>query len=324
MSEIFFSDPKLNAMREAAVAGDWGRMFSIAPRGCVGPAGPTMADGSRGACGDDPTIPLNSAEGSAAYYYWLQNNPARKNITIQDLRITKDASGRIVKVPLTPDEIRNFFENYQWARHDWKCTPGQVEEYIHDAMNGRAIYPLAQCAQSSASRRRKIAKKVAAGAVAITGAIFLGPAIAGAAGKVGGAVGGALGKIGVGGAGKVLSKINDARTLKAILNGEMPPPPIDISGQAFRDWAFDTAQGELVEAYQRQLTKDEENALKAEIAEMQRQMAAATPRGTPMSPAPGLSPAIQSTMLQSKKDSELLSKVALIGIPIAMALILKG
>jgi len=295
--EILFTDPKLNSMRQAAVAGNWARLFQIAPRGCVGSAGPTMADGSRGACGDDANIPLGSPAGEAAYYYWNRTNPARKNLTINDLRVRKNASGQIENVPLTEVEIRDYFDNYQWARHDWKCTPGQLEKYTYDAMGGRKIYPLAQCAESSASRRRKAVKKVAAVAVLVTGAIFLGPAILAAAGKGAAAVGAGVSKVGAA-AGGLVKSINNARTVKAIAEGKAPPPPIDVNDASFGDWAFEVGVQEWQESQQRKMTRAEERALRAEIAAMQSQLANEVPRFTPQ-PSPYLPPAV--TQIQARE-----------------------
>jgi len=296
---VYFTDPKLNAMRQAALAGNWAQLFSIAPRGCVGPAGPTMSDGSRGACGDDANIPLGSPQGEAAYYYWNRTNPARKNLTINDLRVRKNASGQIEKVPLTETEIRDFYDNYQWARHDWKCTPGQLEKYIYDVIAGKPIYPLAQCAQSSASRRRKILKKVGAAAVLVTGAVFLGPAIAGAASKGAATVGAGLTKVGAA-TGGLVSQLNNARTIKAIADGKMPPPPIDINSSSFTDWAMQTGMREWQESQQRKMTRQEEAQLRAEIQAMQRQLGQVTPRFVPQ-PSPYLSPAV--TNMQAREEA---------------------
>jgi len=320
--EILFTDPKLNAMRQAAVAGNWAQLFRIAPRGCVGSAGPTMADGSRGACGDDANIPLGSPEGEAAYYYWNRTNPTSKNLTINDLRVTKNASGQIQKVPLTESEIRDYFDNYQWARHDWKCTPGQLEKYTFDAMGGRKIYPLAQCAESSATRRRKAVKKVAAVAVLVTGAIFLGPAILAAAGKGAAAVGAGVSKVGAA-AGGLVKHINNARTVKAIAEGKAPPPPIDVNSSSFGDWAFEVGVEEWQKSAQRKMTRSEENALRAEISAMQRELAATVP---PFRPQPNyeLSPTIKKIQVIEEQRKGDLEKLMIPGAIVAGALLLGG
>ncbi len=93
-------------------------------------------------------------------------------------------------------------------------------------------------------------------------------------------------------AGTLLSKaktavdlINKARTIDALISGEMPPPPIGISGDSFTEWALDIAKAELAdeltEQYGEHLTKKmrdkliaaEEERLRAEIEAMQRELA---------------------------------------------------
>ena len=341
-----FTDPKLNAMRQAAVAGDWRRLFSIAPRGCVGPDGPTMSDGSRGRCGDDPSIPLGSPQGQAAYDYWHGKNPMRKNLTLQDLRVYADESGRVRTKQLSPDEIRDFFNNYQWARHDWQCTRGQLDKYIHDAIGGRLIYPLAQCAKSSASRRRKILKKAAVVAAAATGGVLLGKAIIG---KVGGALagkGGAAAATGAAakgvatgataiakGAGAVAttaakalpvaaSVINSTRTAKAVAKGEIPPPPISIGDGNFSDYANLVAEQLAHRELARQTSKAEQEMLQRYVELERRRMATVEPRHRPVVNT-GLNPALTEAQ-KERADTAIASgdvwKMAAIGVPLVLLL----
>lgn len=337
-----FTDPKLNAMREAALAGNWRALFSIAPRGCVGPAGPTMADGSRGACGDDPSIPLGSPQGQAAYDYWHGKNPYRKNLTLQDLRVYLDDNGQVRTKPLSESEIRNFFENFQWARHDWRCTPGQLEKYIHDATGGRLIYPLAQCAQSSASRRRKLLKKVATVAAVGTGAVILGKVIVGKVGAALASKGGAAAATGaaakgaavahttVGGAVGAAAKavpfaeriINGARTVKALKDGELPPPPISIGDGSFSDYANLVAQ----EMAKREIGKRMSAADAAQLAylvEQERLMMASAERPHRPVVNSGLNStltAAQRSRADAATSENTLLKYAAIGIPAVLLL----
>lgn len=341
-NDLRFTDPKLNAMRKAAVAGNWRRLFSIAPRGCVGPAGPTMADGSRGACGDDPSIPLGSPQGSAAYYYWNRDNPLRRNLTLQDLRVTMDAGGRVKPAPLSNAEIRDFFENFQWARHDWRCTPGQLEKYIQDAIGGRAIYPLAQCAQSSASRRRKVLKKIAVVAAVTTGGILLGKAIIGKVGSglaakggaaaattakaaTGVAVGTAKAAAGIAAtAAKALpvaaAVLNGTATVKALANGELPPPPISVGDGTFSDYANLVAE----QLAQRELGKrmDERDAAQlATYVEWERRRMADAERPHYPVVNSGLNPtltAAQKTRADAAVEQTNILKYAAFGIPLVM------
>lgn len=348
---VLFTDPKLNAMREAAVAGNWRKLFSIAPRGCVGPAGPTMADGSRGACGDDPTLPLGSPQGAAAYYYWNRTNPLRKNLTLQDLRYKITADGRIVSVPLTRLEIRNFFTGFQWARHDWQCTEGQLEKYIYDAINGRLIYPLAQCAQSSASRRRELIKKAAIAAAVVTGAVMFGPALlsktgaalggtaSGAAGAtaagtttaaISGAVGTAATTTGIVGlTAKALplagNLFNTTRTVKALLDGDLPPPPISFGDKAFSDWAALVGTKIAEREMRQELTAAETALIRQYVEDERRRLAVAEQPHAPVVNT-GLNP--QLTAAQKVRADSFLSggnvpALLMLGAPI-LFLLAKG
>lgn len=95
--------------------------------------------------------------------------------------------------------------------------------------------------------------------------------------------------------------VNQARTIDSIIKGEMPPPPIGISGSNFTEWALDIAKKELIDEVQErtgeyltkkmqeELIKKEEAELRAEIERMQRELAAIIPPGTPIMPSPELS-----------------------------------
>lgn len=206
------------------------------------------------------------------------------------------------------------------------------------------------CEKQKKSTWVKIRKGVAI-AGAIVGAVFLGPIIVAKAGSLfsGAATSGAAGAAGAAGtaagtAGAVstvtqatflakvasgttglLKYVNNARTIKAVVEGKMPPPPIELSGAAFRSYAFEVAQDELVKEFQRRLTEKEENKLRAEIAEMQRQLIAATPpevlRMSP-EPDPGLAEPLKKIQVIEKQRQADMNKYILPGAIIAGALIL--
>jgi hypothetical protein len=204
------------------------------------------------------------------------------------------------------------------------------------------------CEKYTPSTWVKIRKPVVA-AAAVVAAVYLGPmvydkisgALAGA--SEGGAIAGAGSKAGAvakagtaatattGTAATAASKAalfakvqtgvelyNKANTVNAIIKGEMPPPPISITGSNFTEWAFDEAKGKLVEEYQRQLTKKEEAQLRAEIEQMQRELAQYIPPGTPVAPSPELDPAIQQRIAQmqalEKQDNQNLLLMGAAGI----------
>ena len=138
-------------------------------------------------------------------------------------------------------------------------------------------------------------------AVAAVAAVYLGPVIYD---KIAGAVSGATStaesatvfqKVQAT-ANNILGYVNKARTIEAIANGELPPPPISILGDSFTDWALTVAKKELTDAakekaaelgqeyIQRKLTEKEENKLRAEIQAMQAELAALMPADVPAAP----------------------------------------
>ena len=143
-------------------------------------------------------------------------------------------------------------------------------------------------------------------AVAIVAAVYLGPIIME---KVGGYLAGAGG--GTGGAtatatetATFVSKVknavtiyNKANTVAHIVQGKIPPPPIGITGGTFKEVAFNLVKQEIkskaqdeamnlgIKYVEKKMTEKEENKIKAEIAEMQKQMDALIPKGTPIMPA---------------------------------------
>ena len=338
-----FTDPKLNAMREAAVAGDWEKLFRIQPRGCLRSIdhGLSRMDGTYGQCAEPSAYGVDAADhpqGRHDYLWWLQNNPLRKQLTINDLRYKKDASGRVVKVPYTRAELERYYNNFTLSKGQWPCAPAQIQRYINTAMSGsHPGYPIALCAQTSQSRRKKVLKKVAAVGAAVTGAVLFGPAIIGkvggalktGAGAIGAAARGAAGvAAGVGRVGALAARslpaavnvLNGVATVNAIRNGQMPPPPISIGDGNFTDYASLVAQ----QLAQRELGSTMDAAQQAELAYMieleRRRMAAVEPRHLPVVNT-GLNPVLTASQ-RGRADAALsegnLLKYAAVGIPLAL------
>jgi len=130
------------------------------------------------------------------------------------------------------------------------------------------------------------------------------------------------------GTGKLLGYVNKARTIKAIANGEIPPPPISIVGSSFTDWAVQVAKAELAkeaksraielgqEYVVRQITKKEEAKLRREIEAIQRELNKVIPRNIPSEPNVGV-PAIvqeQSAKLAIKENQGQTATVAILAI----------
>lgn len=224
------------------------------------------------------------------------------------------------------------------------------------------IGPLSQCSKSSRSRRYDMLRKVAVVAGVVVGAVFLGPAIVGGlktggaavmakggavAAKVGGAVmkGGTLvaGAAGFGGGAggivetaktvipKVIDGVNAARTIEAIKNGEVPPPPINLQGDNFTDWAFAIAQNELEAKTQEKITANEALILRQEIEDQQRIAAATLEREQRLTqqpiqqyPYPQVSPEVQVVMQGEQKTDDTMKFALMAGIPVLAMLLMKG
>ena len=191
----------------------------------------------------------------------------------------------------------------------------------------------AQCKKPKKSLWVKIRKPLAI-AAGIVAAVYLGPVvvekIGAAVGGGGAGAGGAAAGTGAGatatgtgvaagtGAGAkagtatffskvkagsktLLKYVNRARSIKAIADGELPPPPIGIPGSSFREWATIVAKEQIVKAakeealergveyIQRKMTEKEERKLREEIAAMQRELERLIPKEVkemPPEPAP--------------------------------------
>ena len=113
--------------------------------------------------------------------------------------------------------------------------------------------------------------------------------------------------------------MNNARTVKAIVDGEAPPPPIDIADKNFTDWAFDVAVKEATEEYGRKLTKEEERAMRREIELMQRQLAPMV-GGAPPEPQ-DLSPQVRAIQVQEQERKTETTKILQLAIPALIAVI---
>lgn len=117
---------------------------------------------------------------------------------------------------------------------------------------------------------------------------------------------------------KVVEGVNTARTVAAVANGDVPPPPIDIGDGSLTDWASAIAEqyitGKLSDAERERLTR--------EIQTLQNQAAANAPASVPYTPAAQVPGQIQAAMAE-KKDDNLLLVLLAAGIPLA-ALLLQG
>jgi hypothetical protein len=269
---------------------------------------------------------------SLADWYGKNNFDARfgydRGLTLNWLRVYTDAEGYRRYKPWTDAELADFFERWHMASPGYVGSAGEIAKAIgstsarqreRQAAQTEGDYsvhwawpigPLSQFEPTSSSRRRKNLKKAAAVAAVVVGAVFLGPMIAGAIKGV--AAKGALAKAGgvLSKAGKLIPKVvqgvNAARTVKAVRDGEVPPPPIELTGSRFVDYATaigtNLVQSELAEQGQ-EMAAAERALLEQQMANQVRYYQEQAARSLPVSPSqvpmyalPNVSPAVQRAM----------------------------
>jgi len=264
--------------------------------------------------------------------------------------------------------INKYFAESENARKHFRNTdPRHVWEF----RIGTAL-----CKKKKKSLWVKIRKPLAivAGVVA---AVYLGPivvnkigAIAGGSGGAAGGAGGAAGAAG-GAAGsaagsaaataattaadaaakasffskvkagstKILSLVNKARTVEAVVKGELPPPPIGIPGASFREWALIVAKEKIkeeaidyaaekgMEYVAKKMSEKEEAKLKAEIAAMQAELIRLTPKEiieAPPEPSPELATPLKKVQIIETERKSQLDQFIIPGAIVAGALLLGG
>lgn len=121
--------------------------------------------------------------------------------------------------------------------------------------------------------------------------------------------------------------LNNARTVNAIIQGDMPPPPI-ATGKNFTDWAMNIAKDEIAKTQAEKLSELDEARMRAELAVIQREIDALVPRGTPTAPDPNLSPGVRERIvemqnIERQREGADVGMIALaVGVPLAvMALV---
>lgn len=96
---------------------------------------------------------------------------------------------------------------------------------------------------------------------------------------------------------KGIGYVNNARTINAIIQGDMPPPPI-ATGKNFTDWAMNIAKDEIAKTQVEKLSELDELRMRAELEAIQREIDALVPRGTPIAPDPNLSPDVRDRIVE--------------------------
>jgi hypothetical protein len=358
-AEIRFTDAKHRAVNRAVLKWDLPALFfDIAPRG-GGPEGigagrfydgtPDDYNWEGGNVYPGLTYDLKGADGVPvaqklvgwwAYRGWSKPEwGGTNNLDLDWMRVYTAPDGTRKYKPWTREEFNRWLGHFELAHSGYTCPQGDINEGVEHVLGKQAerqrdincgplnshlcvwpIDPIAQCMPTSSSRRRKAIKKAAAIAAVVVGAVFLGPAIAGA-------LKGAAAKIGALGIGKavtasipkVVDLANAKQTIDAVRNGEVPPPPISLQGDNFKDYAASVAQSLLqreAAAQQQQVSEAQlelqRQQLVNEITRLQQGGAALLPPGSPSYPVPALRSPILSTMEGSQAQSAMFSNVALL------------
>lgn len=104
---------------------------------------------------------------------------------------------------------------------------------------------------------------------------------------------------------KVVDAVNQARTIKAVADGEVPPPPISLEGDSFKDWALSIATQQMEKDYKEKMSAIEQQELEREISRLAyqaNQNVAQSPQPYYPHSSPSLDPNIQAIQeLQAAK-----------------------
>lgn len=115
---------------------------------------------------------------------------------------------------------------------------------------------------------------------------------------------------------KIIEGVNTARTVAAVANGEVPPPPIDIGDGSLADWA--AAIGEQYVAGQ--ISETERAMLQAEVQRLQTEVASQAQSGVPYYPSSQVPVVVQGAMADKKEGNETLNLLLLAAIPLVAIL----
>jgi hypothetical protein len=262
-------------------------------------------------------------------------------------------NGRKIYVPFTDVELARLFQIMAGAENKYGYNrfrePGAtcdwnhlLDLYVNNQEAHKKQYPNTDwrhvvpiypgryiCQVYRPSTWVKIRKPVMA-AVAIVGAIYLGPIIAAkmgeasaaaAGGTTGGTAGAATGAEAVAKSATFLQKVqkgvevyNKVSAINSIVHGELPAPPIGISGSTFTEWAVNIAKEEVKKEITGKIAekagayvskklaekeaKKQEAQIRVEVEALQRELARLTPKDTPPVPSPLLDPPIRNKIIE--------------------------
>ena len=350
----YFTDPKLNRIRTLFLAGNLAQIFKEFPRGAPNKNGVNTITGGRLVAADMPGVDPGSKVAKDAWNFWTRTNATGKPINFSAMNVRRSGNNIVPASKISVSTIHDFYDNYLIFKSDWICMPVQIEELKNEAYSGQLatdnIQPVELCAKPPVDKLKQYAMTVAM----IVAFYYVGPMIMQG---VGAATGGVIGTGAGAGAGAsaagtavqtattfqriqattstFLGYVNKARTIKAIVEGKLPPPPISIQGASFREWAFIIAKKEIKDAaidyalekgvdyVAKKMAKKEEAKLRKEIAEMQRQLIAMTPKAVldaPPEPSPLLPKPIQRMqqieIAKKEVDDKTLTTILAAAIPL--------
>lgn len=368
-AEIRFTDQKHRAVNRAVLKWDLPSLFfDIAPRG-GGPEGigagryydgtPDDYNWEGGNVWPGLTYDVKGADGVAvaqklvgwwAYRGWSKPEwGGTNNLDLDWMRVYTAPDGTRKYKPWTREEFARYLGRFELAHSGYTCPQGDINEGVEHILGKQAerqrdincsalnshlcvwpIDPIGQCLPKSSDRRRAAIKKAAVIAAVVVGAVFLGPAIAGA-------LKGAAAKIGALGIGKavtsaipkVVDLANAKNTIDAVRNGEVPPPPVSLEGDSFKDYAASVAQSLLQreaasqqqELNQRQLELQRQELVN-EITRMQQGGSSLLPPGSPMYPVPALGQPMVAAMQGSAQSQAMFSNLGLLAVAIVGGILL--
>lgn len=322
------SNPIIKELRAVSLSGDWDKLFQLIPLNSWGYKGAPLTAGV--------AFPLGK------------------------FRFNWGADGKPVYVPFSEQELINYvvpqrvFSQpimYQCPAEQYEqiavslFAQQQANERQYPASDWRYVLPIYPrsllCQRPSESLWLKIRYPVLI-AIGVVAAIYLGPVVMDKLGALmpGGGTGTAtavsekatlFAKIKTS-TETALGYVNKARTIEAIAKGELPPPPISIVGNSFREWVTIVAKKELEDAaiekamemgqeyIAKKMTAKEEAALQAEIAKMQAELIALMPpdaRKMPPEPNPDLSAHVKRIQAIEEKRAFDLQKFIIPGAIVA-------
>lgn len=301
--------------RQASIAGDFSSMNQMAPFGKAAWLTNTSLGKYRFVVGDESPngqmIYVPWTDGEIDTFLagpWLNRDPATGLAPLIHPRRTRQS-----------DFVKKANDYKKSQAKAMQKFPANDSRHVYSIKPGEYIFK-----SGLKSTWVKVRAPVVA-AVAVVAAVYLGPAVLAKVKTLGATTSGGVSVEGVtsakvfAGAQQLTGYVNNARTIEAIAKGEMPPPPVSISGNNFTEWAMIEAKEKFVEDMQRQMTLDEERQMRREIEAMQRELNAMIPRDTPIEPSPELNSTVKQMQITEENKAADVAKIMQFALPAAIA-----